>query len=63
MKLSQLTCEFCRDERGATAIEYAMIVSLISVAIMTAVLGVNGGLANVVEDVYRKVTNAIKGGA
>ena len=63
MGLSQLTSSFCRDERGATAIEYAMIASLISVAILTAVLGVNGGMVTMFNDIYSKVTTALKGGA
>ena len=31
---------FCGDEKGATALEYALIISLIMVAIVTSVRGV-----------------------
>jgi len=37
MTLSQLAQRFARDESGATAIEYGLIVSLIFLAIMAAV--------------------------
>lgn len=53
--------DFGRDEHGATAIEYAMIASLISVAILTAVLGVNGGMHRMFDDVYTKITAALTG--
>ena len=32
--------EFCRDERGATAIEYGLIAGLISVVIITALTSI-----------------------
>ena len=35
---------FFKDEEGATAIEYGLIASLISVAIVVAVTAVGGGL-------------------
>ena len=37
---------FIRDDSGATAIEYALIASLIAVAIITAVSTVGGKIAN-----------------
>ena len=36
--------DFFRDERGATAIEYGLIVALISVAILTAVTSVGSNM-------------------
>ncbi|MDB5653002.1 MAG: putative Flp/Fap pilin component [Tardiphaga sp.] len=36
--------EFCADEQGATAIEYALIASGISLAIFAAVGGLGGTL-------------------
>jgi len=35
--MRQFISRFARDERGATAIEYGLIVALISVVIITAV--------------------------
>jgi len=40
----KFTLRFARDESGATAIEYGLIVSLIAVAIVTAVTSVGTSL-------------------
>ena len=40
----RLVSRFLRDERGATAIEYGLIVALISVVIITAVTNVGTNL-------------------
>jgi pilus assembly protein Flp/PilA len=45
--------EFCRDERGATAIEYALIASGIAVAIMAVVIAVGTS----VNAMYQSVAN------
>jgi pilus assembly protein Flp/PilA len=45
-----------RDESGATAIEYALIASLIAVAIITAVQTVGGK----VSTVFTEVGNSLK---
>jgi pilus assembly protein Flp/PilA len=47
---------FIRDEEGVTAIEYALIETLIAVVIITAVT--NTGTE--VENVFNKVVNALK---
>jgi pilus assembly protein Flp/PilA len=38
---------FIRDERGTTALEYAVIGALISVAIMLAIVPIGGALADI----------------
>ncbi len=43
--------QFLRDERGATAIEYALIASLIGLVIITAVGAVGQTLTGVFDDV------------
>jgi len=43
--------KFLRDERGATAIEYALIASLIGLVIIAAVGAVGSSLTGVFEDV------------
>jgi pilus assembly protein Flp/PilA len=48
--------KFIRNESGATAIEYALIASLIAVAIITAVTTVGGK----VSTVFTEVGNALK---
>jgi pilus assembly protein Flp/PilA len=42
---------FIRNESGATAIEYALIASLIAVAIITAVTTVGGKVSTVFTEV------------
>jgi pilus assembly protein Flp/PilA len=42
---------FIRNESGATAIEYALIASLIAVAIITAVSAVGGKVSTVFTEV------------
>ena len=43
--------QFVRGEDGATAIEYALIASLISVAIIVSLTAVSGQLQNVFSEV------------
>ena len=43
--------KFIRNESGATAIEYALIASLIAVAIITAVSTVGGKVSTVFTEV------------
>ncbi len=44
LHMSGFVSSFMRDERGATAIEYGLIVALISVVIITAVTSVGTNL-------------------
>ena len=37
---------FADDESGATAIEYALIAGIVSIAIVTALIGIRGSLQN-----------------
>ena len=48
---------FLRDERAATAIEYAMIAGGIAVAIVTAV----NALGDTVRAMYETISAAVKG--
>ena len=45
------------DERGATAIEYGLIVALIAVAIMGALNSLGGGVGGMWGDLGSIVTN------
>ena len=47
----QHVLNFIRNESGATAIEYALIASLIAVAIITAVSTVGGKVSTVFTEV------------
>jgi pilus assembly protein Flp/PilA len=44
------------DKRGATAIEYGLIVALIGVAIMGALSGLGGGVGGM----WSKINNAVQ---
>jgi pilus assembly protein Flp/PilA len=46
---------FIRDEQGVTAIEYALIASLIALAIVGAVTGLSTTLQNVFDDISTAV--------
>ena len=48
---------FLADERGATAIEYALIASGIGAAIISIVLGVGN---TVVNNLYNKVSTGLR---
>jgi pilus assembly protein Flp/PilA len=47
---------FINDQRGATAIEYALIASGVSVAIV----GIVGGLGSNVKNMFSSVSSALK---
>ncbi|NEK84627.1 Flp family type IVb pilin [Blastococcus saxobsidens] len=44
-----------RDEKGATAVEYGLMVGLIAVAIIVAVTTLGGGLSDLFSDVEGKL--------
>jgi pilus assembly protein Flp/PilA len=44
--MMRLVTRFIQDERGATAIEYGLIVALISVVIITAVSAVGNSMSS-----------------
>jgi len=48
---------FMRDERGATAIEYAMIASGVAVAIASTVMSLGSGVR---DNLYGNVAAALK---
>jgi pilus assembly protein Flp/PilA len=47
-----------RDERGATAVEYGLIISLIVLAMMSALIQVAGTTTNMWNGVSNKVVSA-----
>ncbi len=52
--LKNLWSEFCQDESGATAIEYALLTVLIAVGLITAM----SNLGNTLSDSYTNTGNA-----
>lgn len=59
--LTKVFRNFVADDRGATAIEYAVLASMLSIAILGAVIGVAGGTGSLFHDMYSKVAAAIGG--
>jgi len=55
-RLSATLSRFVRDERGATAIEYAMIASGVAVAIAASVTSLGSG----VKGLFTSVSTALK---
>jgi pilus assembly protein Flp/PilA len=49
--MSKFMNRFLKDESGATAIEYGLIVALIAVVIIAAVTAIGGTLQGTFEDV------------
>ena len=54
--ISTILTRFFRDERGATAIEYAMIASGVAVAIAASVTSLGSG----VKGLFTNVSTALK---
>jgi pilus assembly protein Flp/PilA len=49
---------FLRDEEGATAIEYGIIAGLISVVMITAIIG-DGGIGKSLETIWGSIKSSI----
>mgnify|MGYP001014277785 CR=1 FL=1 len=54
--MTKLISKFAKDESGATAIEYGLIASLISVALIAA----SGTLGKNISNTFTKVANNVK---
>lgn len=52
----QIVIRFCKNETGATAIEYALIAGFVSIVILTAVQGIGTTL----NTTFSTVAGAIK---
>jgi len=55
--IDKITYFLFYKEKGATAVEYALIVALIAVAIIAAVAALGGGITGAFE----KITTAVNG--
>ena len=55
--IEKITYFLFYKEKGATAVEYALIVALIAVAIIAAVAALGGGITGAFE----KITTAVNG--
>lgn len=54
--MSKFVTRFVKDESGATAIEYGLIIALIAVVIITAVTALGTSLSDTFNHVATKVT-------
>lgn len=52
---------FVADEGGATAIEYALIGSLLSIVIIGAVGALNGSMTGIYEEIQSYILPALEG--
>lgn len=53
--MTKFVTRFAKDESGATAIEYGLIVALIAVVIITAVSALGGKLKTAFEAIETKL--------
>jgi pilus assembly protein Flp/PilA len=56
--LIQSALHFLRDEEGATAVEYGLIIALVGAAITVAVSNLGSGLTLVFTNIANKITLA-----
>ncbi|MDO6413586.1 Flp family type IVb pilin [Sphingomonas sp. BIUV-7] len=54
--MRHLLTKLCRDARGATAIEYGLIVSLVVIAIVAGISSVGGATGNLWGNMANKVS-------
>ena len=57
--MSNLLRRFCKDESGATAIEYGLIAALVAVAIISALQLMSGSLSNTYTAVSTAINTAV----
>lgn len=59
--MRHLVWKFCKDESGATAIEYALIASLIAVAIVSSLVAVNERMVDLFGYIESNLDPALRG--
>lgn len=52
--------KFIRDERGATAIEYTLILALVTLGLITAIVNFEQSVSGLFNFISGEVTNTIK---
>ena len=61
IKLRNILKTLGTDESGATAIEYALIASLLSIAIIGSVVAMNESLTGIYDEIRSHIVPALKG--
>ncbi|MBF0679524.1 MAG: Flp family type IVb pilin [Devosia sp.] len=59
--MRHLLGNFCKDESGATAIEYALVASLIAVAIVASLMVVNERMVDLFGYIESNLDPALRG--
>lgn len=54
--------QFIKEEEGASAVEYGLIIGLIAVALIVVLTLLGGGLGNLFENVCDQLPNGVCGG-
>lgn len=60
--MSQALMKFLRDEEGASAVEYGLIIGLIAVALIIVLGVLGGGLGNLFQSVCDQLPGSPCGG-
>lgn len=60
-RLWQASIRFARDQRGATAIEYGLIATLVAVGALGGMMALGGGLQGSWGNTAQRVTDAMNG--
>lgn len=53
------TMKFLRDEEGASAVEYGLIIGLIAVALVLVMTAMGGGLGNLFQRACNSITGTV----
>ncbi|GAB2186975.1 Flp family type IVb pilin [Roseibium sp. LAB1] len=56
--VARMARKLARDERGATVIEYGLIVGLIGVVVLVAMTGIGSAMRN---DIFGAISTALQG--
>lgn len=60
-RLNTVLRSFFSDSAGATAIEYALIASMLSIVIIGSVIAINGSLTGIYDEIRSYIMPALAG--
>jgi Flp pilus assembly pilin Flp len=61
MKILPLLKKLRRDQRGISAVEYAILIGVVGVGLVAALGGVSGSISTYVSDQINRLTTATEG--
>jgi len=59
LRLNTVLSSFIEDNTGATAIEYALIASMLSIVIIGSVIAINGSLTGIYDEISSHISPAL----